>query len=412
MRLAALGLVLAACGGGASTVDGGPDPSDAAAIDAAAGAGTWDDPKVITALPYTDHDDTTGRANRASAYDCAPTTDEGGGEVVYRLDLAAPTYVRVAVDDAPGDQVDVDVNLLDAAATTSPATGCLARDNLTVLRQLPAGSTWIAIDTWVNGSGVALPGAYTLSVGVAQGSGDCLTNPIPSCTAATTPDVNGVPVEPAGIGACPAGMTPVAGFCIDRWEAALVVDDAGGPHGFSPYAHPTTEAVRAVSAPGIVPQAYISGTVAGQACARAGKRLCSDSEWLRACRGASNTTYPYGDTRQPGVCNDARTCHPAIQYFETTADTVWSMLGHPCIDQLPDSLDPTGANPGCVSADGAFDLMGNLHEWTSDPAGTFRGGYYVDTYRNGEGCLYTTTAHDVSHWDYSTGFRCCADPLQ
>ena len=28
---------------------------------------------------------------------------------------------------------------------------------------------------------------------------------------------------------------------------------------------------------------------------------------------------------------------------------------------------------------------------------------------NGEGCLYTTTAHNMSHWDYSTGFRCCAD---
>jgi hypothetical protein len=28
---------------------------------------------------------------------------------------------------------------------------------------------------------------------------------------------------------------------------------------------------------------------------------------------------------------------------------------------------------------------------------------------NGEGCLYRTTAHGVSHWDYSTGFRCCAD---
>jgi len=24
-------------------------------------------------------------------------------------------------------------------------------------------------------------------------------------------------------------------------------------------------------------------------------------------------------------------------------------------------------------------MMGNLHEWTADPAGTFRGGFYVDT---------------------------------
>jgi formylglycine-generating enzyme required for sulfatase activity len=62
-----------------------------------------------------------------------------------------------------------------------------------------------------------------------------------------------------------------------------------------------------------------------------------------------------------------------------------------------------------VTAEGAFDMMGNLHEWTADPAGTFRGGYYVDTERNGPGCLYVTTAHNSAHWDYSTGFRCCAD---
>ena len=37
------------------------------------------------------------------------------------------------------------------------------------------------------------------------------------------------------------------------------------------------------------------------------------------------------------------------------------------------------------------------------------GGFYVDTQINGNGCLYATTAHDTGHWDYSTGFRCCAD---
>ena len=62
-----------------------------------------------------------------------------------------------------------------------------------------------------------------------------------------------------------------------------------------------------------------------------------------------------------------------------------------------------------MSAEGVYDLMGNLHEWTADPAGTFRGGFYVDTVINGNGCSYVTTAHAVTHWDYSTGFRCCAD---
>lgn len=177
----------------------------------------------------------------------------------------------------------------------------------------------------------------------------------------------------------------------------------------SPFQNPGTASVRAVSIGGAIPQAYINGVQAAAACEASGKRLCTDTEWLRACEGPMGTTYPYGDTKEPGVCNDARAVHPAVEYFGTNASWIWSELGNACIDQLPDSLDPTGSRQGCVTADGMFDMMGNLHEWTADPAGTFRGGFYVDTVLNGPGCLYATTAHDTSHWDYSTGFRCCAD---
>lgn len=239
---------------------------------------------------------------------------------------------------------------------------------------------------------------------------DCSMNPIPWCTADTQPTPNGIPEEPPGIGGCLPGMTRVDTFCIDRWEAALIEilpNDALAP--WSPYVHPGDATTRAVSAPGLVPQAYIDQVRATSACQMAGKRMCTDVEWLRACQGSTTTIYPFGSDAMPGTCNDARTCHPAIQYFETAADWIWSELGHPCLDQLPDSVDETGANPGCVSEDGVFDMMGNLHEWTADPEGTFRGGYFVDTLINGPGCTYKTTAHGVSHWDYSTGFRCCAD---
>jgi hypothetical protein len=205
-------------------------------------------------------------------------------------------------------------------------------------------------------------------------------------------------------------MTPAGDACVDRWEAALVEETATGEIGHSPFANPGTKPVRAVSAPGVVPQGYINGTQAAAACARAGKRLCSDVEWLRACQGAAGHTFPYGDARIPAACNDARACHPAVQYFETSDSSVFSMIQDPCLGQLPDGLAPTGSYATCASDDGVFDMMGNLHEWTADPAGTFRGGYYVDTMINGNGCLYVTTAHDTGHWDYSTGFRCCADP--
>ena len=227
------------------------------------------------------------------------------------------------------------------------------------------------------------------------------------CDPEARPQPNVGLAEAPGQGGCPDGMVPVAGFCIDRYEASLVEVDGGAP--WSPYFSPGDVEVRAVSLAGAVPQGYISGVQAAAACEAAGKRLCSDAEWLRACRGADGDVYPYGDERQPGVCNDARAQHPAVEYFGTSADWIWSMLDHPCINQLPDSLARTGAHPGCVAAEGALDMMGNLHEWTADPNGTFRGGFYVDTVLNGPGCSYATTAHDVTHWDYSTGFRCCAD---
>jgi hypothetical protein len=229
-----------------------------------------------------------------------------------------------------------------------------------------------------------------------------------ACDPADMPTPNAGLTEEPGSGGCPPSMVRVDTFCIDRFEASLVLVDASGPIGsWSPFHEPRANRVMAVSLRDAVPQGYISGTHAGAACAEAGKRLCTDSEWLRACRGTEGRIYPYGDTRMGGVCNDARATHPAIERFGTSASWIWSQLGDACINQLPDSLAPTGSHPGCVTPEGVFDLMGNLHEWTADPAGTFRGGFYVDTVLNGEGCLYRTTAHDVGHWDYSTGFRCC-----
>jgi hypothetical protein len=238
-----------------------------------------------------------------------------------------------------------------------------------------------------------------------------ITGDAGSCDPTAMPSPNEGLVEEPGEDGCPSGMLGVGGaFCVDRFEAALVeILPDGTERAWSPYFSPGSTRVRAVSLRGAVPQGYVSGTIAARACGEAGKRLCTDDEWLRACQGGAGSTYPYGATRMDGVCNDARAQHPAIEYFGTSAEWIWSELDHPCLNQLPDGLATTGEHEGCVSEDGALDMMGNLHEWTADPAGTFRGGFYVDTRINGNGCLYRTTAHDVGHWDYSTGFRCCAD---
>jgi len=161
-------------------------------------------------------------------------------------------------------------------------------------------------------------------------------------------------------------MVQIENFCIDKYEASL-----------QPIS--STTRMMAISVPDVLPAVNISQPEAEQACADAGKRLCSDTEWLRACQGPSGFIYPYGDTPQPGACNDLGT------------------------------LADTGAYPRCVSTEGALDMVGNVSEWTDDVTGTARGGFFADTSMLGPGCLYRNIAHNVGHSDSWTGFRCCAE---
>lgn len=214
-------------------------------------------------------------------------------------------------------------------------------------------------------------------------------------------------------GSCPAEMVLVAGtVCVDRWEGSLVeVDMDGGTRDWSPYENPGGRRVVAVSRGGVVPQGYISGAQAEVACTNAGKRLCALSEWLAACRGPQNQTYPYGNTYVRRRCNEARTPHPVVQYFGTSMGVfTFANMNNPGINMQPDSLARTGQFDECVSPWGLYDMVGNLHEWIAVSSGTFKGGFYVDAEINGRGCLYTTTAHAYTYRDYSTGFRCCANP--
>jgi hypothetical protein len=370
--------------------------------------GSWESPIVIDVMPFVFEGDTRDApSDRADSYSCAPTTDESGGEFVFVLEVAETAQLHVEVDDVPGDGVDIDVHVLEVPNPES----CVARDNIAFDVRVEPGTWWITADTWVNDSGVELAGTFRLTVRWEStgGGGDCLTSPI-DCDEEDTPSPNGVPDEAPGSGGCPAGMVRVADFCMDQYEAMLVeVRGDGSLAPWSPYLNPGDLRVRALSVAGVVPQGYIDQEQADEACREAGKRMCTDDEWLLACRGEEDRVFPNGDTRDTGACNVTRACHPAVQYFETTADWIWSELGHPCINQLPDGLASTGDFSSCVTPELVYDLVGNLHEWTADPAGTFRGGFYVDAVINGLGCQYRTTAHNIYHWDYSTGFRCCAD---
>jgi hypothetical protein len=205
---------------------------------------------------------------------------------------------------------------------------------------------------------------------------------------------------------CPSNMARVGGSCVDKYEASLVaVDDNGGEAPFSPYEVPNGHRVRAVSREGVVPQAHISMIEAKRACSASGKRLCRAEEWKTACKGPEVTRYPYGDTRVPNACVDTNRTSPmaVLHQGEHTART----MNDPLANQQENTLEKTGASAACTNSYGVHDMVGNVHEWTDD--GSFRGGYYLDTTENGEGCEYRTTAHATEYYDYSTGFRCCAD---
>ena len=225
-----------------------------------------------------------------------------------------------------------------------------------------------------------------------------------------------LPGSRAGL-ACPPETANVDDrFCIDRWEASLVEELPDGREApWPPFnAIEDGHSLRAVSVPNVYPQAYISGAQAAKACAAAGKRLCAPVEWRKACMGPSGQAFGYGSERVAGRCNDeAQGRSPMLRLYPQVA-TSWSLVGmtemnDPRLNQLTETLARTGSHDGCTNDYGVFDMVGNLHEWTNDPHGTFQGGYYLDTHHNGDGCAYRTVAHEVTYHDYSTGFRCCAD---
>jgi formylglycine-generating enzyme len=201
-----------------------------------------------------------------------------------------------------------------------------------------------------------------------------------------------------------------ASFCIDRWEASLVEVTSTGERPFSPFETPRGRTVRAVSRRGVVPQGYVSRDQAERACRASGRRLCREEEWITACRGDPPRAFPYGDTREKGACNDSGISPLHAFYPEAPETYLAGPMNDPRLNQQPSTVARTGAFAGCTNQFGVFDMVGNLHEWVTSSRPTFRGGYYQDTHLNGDGCAYRTTAHAAEYHDYSTGFRCCADP--
>jgi formylglycine-generating enzyme required for sulfatase activity len=240
------------------------------------------------------------------------------------------------------------------------------------------------------------------------------------------------PKEPEG--PCPPGMAHAGKFCVDKYEAHLVVTDDEGERVHPHYLRPE-KGVRyeARSEPGFFPQGYINYHESKRACENAGKRLCTWSEWRRACQGPRWLRYPYGQKRKDGACNSNK-AHLLSQFYGDNRG-LWTHenFNDPRLNQEPGYLALTGAYEECVSEFGAYDMVGNLHEWVSNELsrallktlrdepvkrmrqpyrlgnGLFLGGFYSTLGQHGGGCFFVTYAHEKRYHDYSTGFRCCAD---
>lgn len=233
---------------------------------------------------------------------------------------------------------------------------------------------------------------------------------------------------------CPEGMARGGRFCIDRWEAHLIKrGPAGEAIPLSPCDRPPAEGgYEARSEPGVFPQAYISRVESARACKNAGKRLCSMTEWHRACEGKKGSVYPYGDHWIAKKCNSDRPHLLSIRFGTDARHWRYEDFNDPTLDQEPGFLEKTGAFDQCGGDFGVYDLVGNLHEWVSDTVdgaliqqletedvnrnhqpsnpgnGVFLGGFFSTHQELGPGCKFTTVAHEPGYHDYSTGFRCCA----
>jgi formylglycine-generating enzyme required for sulfatase activity len=129
------------------------------------------------------------------------------------------------------------------------------------------------------------------------------------------------------------------------------------------------------------PRTNVTFTAAEGLCKQAGKRLCSDAEWRRGCTGPGGAAFPYGGEFDAGRCNTE--------------------------DEAGDerSVESSGKFSKCRSAVGAYDMSGNVSEWTADQ--TVRGGDAASADEDAACSAGGRRAPGSSR--PSIGFRCCAD---
>jgi sulfatase-modifying factor enzyme 1 len=140
---------------------------------------------------------------------------------------------------------------------------------------------------------------------------------------------------------------------------------------------------------GAIPTTNVTRDEAERLCETKGKRLCTELEWERACKGPNSTRFEYGAAYDANSCEAGATLQVSKQR-------------------------PSGQRPACRSAFGVQDLHGGPSEWTastwgrgeSKDLGVLRGGNDVDGELATRCAFVGPMAPDERA--STTGFRCCA----
>ena len=229
----------------------------------------------------------------------------------------------------------------------------------------------------------------------------------------------------------PERSVRLSGFSIDRFEVTnaqyqryLRATGVSVPAYWTGIDYPPGQADR--------PVVGIGWSEANDYCAWAGKRLPTEAEWERACRGADDRTYPWGDEWNADLLNVVSLQLPLDD--PVGRDPAWPLLLENQATGEP-GLRPVGSYPDGASPDRVFDLQGNAAEWVvdwydaagygglpdQDPIGlappwshVVRGVGWLDRFgRPGEVAVDARcAARNASHAteDLRIGFRCAASP--